>query len=424
MISSIVKVIQGWVKLRGGTDGALIGNSSDKLKTETTFSHENSLTSFGVIKQISYFSKLSITFPFDKSPLELSEVVATGGTNTWNTNTKSIDLVVSATSGSSVTLQSKKRCEYSPDKSVGLQLSINVGGLKANCERKIGQFDIDNGVYFKFNTAASVNILSKTSGTAVETSIAQSSWNIDKFDGTGKSGITIDFSKAQLYVIEYGWQGVASVKFGFYLDGTVKWCHEFKTTNVLTLPYMASANLPLKFIITNTAATASATTMSITCVIVKNYGLEDTIDGFTKAHGRISLKTASTTFTPILSFRINATNLNAIVEFLRTELYCMTVDDAQWTLILNPTLTGSTFAVTNGYLQIDEAATALTGGTVLDIGHIAQRQSSLSVSTPSLRYLNKIFGVSLAGTSDVLTIAARAQTGTADFIGSCTWREV
>ena len=32
MINSVIKIIQGIVKLRGGTDGSVIGNSTDKLK--------------------------------------------------------------------------------------------------------------------------------------------------------------------------------------------------------------------------------------------------------------------------------------------------------------------------------------------------------------------------------------------------------
>jgi hypothetical protein len=36
MIDSIVKRIQGWVKIKGGTDGTNIGNVSDSLKTKST----------------------------------------------------------------------------------------------------------------------------------------------------------------------------------------------------------------------------------------------------------------------------------------------------------------------------------------------------------------------------------------------------
>lgn len=38
MVDSVLKIIQGWVKIKGGTDGTFIGNSSDSLKTTVTSS--------------------------------------------------------------------------------------------------------------------------------------------------------------------------------------------------------------------------------------------------------------------------------------------------------------------------------------------------------------------------------------------------
>ena len=53
------------------------------------------------------------------------------------------------------------------------------------------------------------------------TKFAQANWNQDTFDGNGKSGITIDFSKFQVMVIDFLYLGGAGVRYGFVLNGVV-----------------------------------------------------------------------------------------------------------------------------------------------------------------------------------------------------------
>jgi hypothetical protein len=54
-----------------------------------------------------------------------------------------------------------------------------------------------DGIFLEVaNNIVSFRIL-KTQGTVSSLSAAQSVWNIDKLDGNGSSGLTIDFTKAQ-----------------------------------------------------------------------------------------------------------------------------------------------------------------------------------------------------------------------------------
>ena len=424
MINSVLKVIQGWVKIKGATDGTMIGNTSDRLNTDVKF-NSGHLTSFGVLKTNTSHSIFESVFNFDKQTLIWNEVVATGGTNTWNTNTNSIDILATTTSGSSVIVQSKKRIRYNPARSVLIQISANINGLKANTRRRIGQFDANNGVFFEFANTASVVVRSNTSGSIVDTAVLQSAWNIDKLDGTGASGLTVDFTKHQLFVIEYGWQGIACIRYGFYLNGSVVYCHEVSSSNVTTVPYMKTANLPIRFENTNTAATASNTTMSVTCVVVKNFGEGSDADGSIFTYVRPTVKTVSAmpTFTPVIAVRLNSANIAGIVDILKSPIYGQTADDVVWKLILNPTLTGATFAVSSGYVQIDIAATALTGGTDLVSGFTSSGRDSGLESLENFKLVNTVFGATQGGVSDVIVLAASSRTTTADVWSSITWRE-
>jgi hypothetical protein len=396
----------------------------DSLKVNSSFSPEN-LTPFGILKSDSSTSVFESIFNFDKQPLIWNEVLATGGTNTWNTTTNTIDLLSTTANGSSVIVQSKSRIRYNASRSVLVQISGNFGGLKVGCRRRIGQFDANNGLFFECSNVASVVIRSNATGSIVDTIVAQSAWNIDKLDGTGASGLTLDLTKHQLFVIEYGWQGIAAVKFGVYINGKIQFFHQFNSSNTLTIPYMKTANLPIRLENTNTTATASNTTMSVNCVAVKNFGNDTDNEGSVLTFVSPSVKTVSAmpTFTPVLSVRLNAANINAIVELLKAPIYGQTADDVVWKLILNPTLTGATFANSIGYVQIDNAATALTGGTDLVSGFTSSGKDSGLESLENFKFVNTVFGSTQAGASDVITLAASSRATTAGVWSSITWRQ-
>lgn len=80
------------------------------------------------------------------------------------------------------------------------------------------------------------------------TRIPQSSWNIDKMDGTGPSGYTLDISKMQMAYIDYTWYGAGFIRFGFRAtNGEVLYCHKIINNNVNNAAYMRSGNLPGRF---------------------------------------------------------------------------------------------------------------------------------------------------------------------------------
>jgi hypothetical protein len=80
------------------------------------------------------------------------------------------------------------------------------------------------------------------------TRVPQSSWNIDKFDGTGPSGYTLDISKMQMAYIDYTWYGAGFIRFGFRAtNGEVTYCHKIINNNVNNAAYMRSGNLPGRF---------------------------------------------------------------------------------------------------------------------------------------------------------------------------------
>jgi len=82
----------------------------------------------------------------------------------------------------------------------------------------------------------------------VDTTIPQSQFNIDRLDGTGPSGYTIDLTKMQMFYIDYSWYGAGFIRFGVRAsDGNVVYCHKIINNNINYLAYMRSGNLPGRY---------------------------------------------------------------------------------------------------------------------------------------------------------------------------------
>lgn len=132
-------------------------------------------------------------------------------------------------------------------------------------------------------STASNCVASKT----VNTRYAQSSWNIDKMDGTGHSLMTLDLTKMQMFYIDYTWYGAGAIRFGFKNSrGEVVYCHRIPNNNVNTEAYMRSGNLVARYetntmapytFLTSTLSSASTTGAVISVGDVSNFPPSGTV---------------------------------------------------------------------------------------------------------------------------------------------------
>ena len=112
-------------------------------------------------------------------------------------------------------------------------------------------------------------VVSKT----IDTKVPQSAWNIDKFNGTGPSGYTVDLSKMQMLYIDYSWYGAGFIRWGMRsANGNVSYCHKMVNNNVNTEAYFRSGNLPARYEVNSflnstslasTLASSETTTMNV-----------------------------------------------------------------------------------------------------------------------------------------------------------------
>lgn len=78
--------------------------------------------------------------------------------------------------------------------------------------------------------------------------VPQTAWNLDRCDGTGPSGYSLDLTKIQMWYIDFSWYGAGAARFGFkQQDGQIVYAHRYVHNNKQFSSYMRSGNLPAHY---------------------------------------------------------------------------------------------------------------------------------------------------------------------------------
>jgi hypothetical protein len=312
--------------------------------------------------------------------------VATSGTATFNTAQGLIDLNVTAVSGSEVVRETTKVFPYQPGKSLLVLSTFVMSSPKTNLRQRVGYYGPANGYYLQLNdTTVSFVERTSVSGSLVENPVAQSSWNVDKMDGTGPSGVTLDLTKAQILFMDLEWLGVGTVRIGFVVDGNFYVCHKFQHANIIASTYITTATLPLRYEITNTGATSGASTLKQICSTVLSEGGYD-LRGVSRSISTpittaITLASAGTYY-PIVSIRLKAANLDGVVIPTGIAALPNSAGNYSYRLVTGGTTTGGSWVSAGASSVVDYniSGTSFTGGTTALQGFFTQsNQSSSSI---------------------------------------------
>lgn len=359
------------------------------------------------------------------------------GSTTFNTNQASVSMSVTAGGVGSVVRQTYRSFPYQPGKGLlVLATFVMDASNSVNLSQRVGYFNTDNGVFFqKVDGVNSFVLRSNTSGTPSDArTVNQADWNGDPLDGTGASGYTLDLTKPQILWMDFEWLGVGSVRCGFIINGEYIVCHTFNTANVYgTTVYMTTAILPLRYEITTTTSAVAATLTQICCSVVSEGGFEQTsIDHVARRTTIFTTINTAATFYPIVSIRLASGRTGAVVLPNRVQFLPTTSQNYEVALLKNPTLTGATWAATvpsDSNVEYDVAATAISNvGTISQTDYVTSSGSAgvSQTSAPTGYNWDLQLGVSLAGVSDIYTLAVRTVSGatTGDGLGSISFYDL
>lgn len=325
---------------------------------------------------------LFATQSLDMEPLLMeSGQSGTGVAPSHNANTRMCQMSATAGSGTSW-MQSFQYSPYQPGKSQLILITGNMDTGVAGVVKDVGYFDAANGIFYRQNGASGVQFVrrSSTSGSVVDEVVNQASWNLDKLDGTGGSGYTLDPTKVFILVIDLQFLAMGRVRIGFDLGGTIIYAHQFTHANVLTVPYMQTATLPVQALLT-ASSSGNTANLYFKCAAVISEGGFDVDAGIGFSTPSVTVTAGNGTRTHLLSVRPKLT-FNGIVNRHRLlidslELLVTGNNAVLWELVVGATFSvAPTFADVNTTYSAHEYGSggtfsALTSGVVISAGYCA-----------------------------------------------------
>ena len=401
---------------------------------------------FGKLRVSNPFTLIDLKFPpsntgdvdYLKNNLQMLYNNTTGGTTAYGNS----QAVLTQTGAGTSTSQSRKYCIYQPGKSL-LCLASFVFNKSTSTSTsldyalRVGYFDDYNGVFLQYNksdTTVAFVLRSNIIGTfsqANDTVYNQAVWNVDRLDGTGNTGILVDFEKAQLLVIDLEWLSVGRLRFGFMVFGKVVYCHKINNLNELSGPYMYTANLPIRYqVVNNTTGTAVLT--QICSTVISEGGYRPSVNLFSIASPRQTILPTNEYSVLVLTGNQNYYHNEVVIRSV--SIYVSTSDTIKYRVRLYlPEDSPGTFSYTDvATTSVVEYATpnSITvagSSTVLDQGYVLSKSSIVSTENVSDVIINNNSITSSINNGTigwiVLTLQSVSVSGSYDAAVSFNWSE-
>lgn len=344
------------VKMTIGADGVNDGDVcttnplpvvlSATSETPITFADSAQLGSFGWLRTADPNYVFDAQLTYDLAPLLFEKVTnGTGATVTHNAPNRYADIAfANTTTGGKAYLQQYEHNRYQPGRSQAVLITGNFVEHKPNVLKflKYGEGVGGNGVALESNgTGFQVTLYSTT--TVGDRTILQADWNVDKLDGTGASGYTLDVTKGVIFFIDAQALYYGRVRCGVDIDGQVIIFHVFNNANNLAPTYVATFNCPISAGMTCTGTVS--TTMQYTCCSVISEGGQEDIHGYNfNVEGTATA--GNETRAHLLSVRPKAL-FNSIVnrtKFVLSGVQLIVTGNAsvKWELVLGQAISGTT----------------------------------------------------------------------------------
>lgn len=384
------------------------------------------------------FTLADYEFRYDLNPMMWDDISTGAGAVTHLPNESSFRLNSGTTDTDKAIFQSRRYHRYQAGKAGKVVLTAVVGEAQANVIKRWGFFDDNNGLFFQQDGDGtfSVNIRTSTSGSPVNTKVAQSSFNVDTVDGNGSSGFTLDLSKGNIFEINFQWLGTGSVSFNMITgEGEKVLLHRFENSNALTKVYMTTANLPIRYEVENSGTPGSDGLMTGICSSVVASGGENPPEMQFGWGNTSAVTTASAAETHVISFRPKLTFnsiTNRMVMLPKNFHMASDLGSCLFRIYLNSTLTTPSWTSVDAESGMEYDVTGTLSAVGEPMGCIPILSSSgasgaVSRSATGIAGLRQLALTTSAdaSTSDIITVTVTRLTSTNVTAMACmSWGEV
>lgn len=366
----------------------------------------------------------------DKLPLFFDDVTIGGGLSTYSVGNSATSMEV-FNNNDAVIRQTYRRFNYQSGKSYLVFNTFDRFEPQTDVIKRVGYFNTNivtpydsdkDGVYLESSDVVYI-VIEKTG--SIVSKIAQSAWNVDKLDGTGPSGITVDWSKGQVFVFDLLWLGKAGVRFYLEISNKLILFHLENFANVRESVYISSPNHSIRYEI---RSTGGAGKISHVCSSVNIEGARNNLGailGFNVGEIGLNFMSGGTNYMA-LALRLKANHVDTSLDILVFSILGTTPDNFLWELLLNPTVTGLVDGDFSS--EIGEAVEIATGGTsrpitdkgnIIDNGYVSQKDQSRNTIENAIR-----LGMSISGLRDVFVLSITPLSNNLTVFPAITIREV
>lgn len=421
------------------------GNQTTEV---TVIPSERSLDSFFRTKVSNPITQFDVHNVGQLNTYQIADKTTGSGAITYNPNAAVATMSVT-TSGDSVVRQTRQRGIYQPGKSLQILMTGRLDTSPGNASTvttEIGYGDNNDGFFFRrVDGVTYVVKRAYITGSVVETAVAQSSWNMDRVDGTGNSGNNVNWLFSQIFYFDVEWLGVGRVRMGMFIAGAPIVVHEFRHSNLVEGTYTSRASLPVRYSISSTGGAGSMA--NICCTVISDGGYNPGGRQFGYLRDNANSSTIGTSWEPLMSLRIRPSETTGSFRpFRKTLILPKQITIASTTGanlafrviiyrgVSNPTTilapTGGDAAPSwvspndSAAGQVDITANSTTvntaTGAILITGYVSKASDFAGIDLSA----NNIFvGTDVDGNSDLLVLLVQTLGGNEAVFSSITWQE-
>ncbi len=341
---------------------------------------EAMIAGFG--EQITGFKRPDIltVFNYFINPNQVKTTSSTGSFSITSDNSR-LKLTAGISGVGSAVVESLDNIVYRPGFDCYIVVTAAYGEDLPGTTQEFGPHDDING-YGLALIGGQLAAKHYRGGSVISTTLANN-FNLDKLDGTGLSGFTVNPQAINIYRISYGYLGVFPVTFEIYAGHKIGWVpfHNIDVTGIDNSLIIEDPYLPIRFDVTSDGINEiSMFSGSWDGGVIAGPINNRLSDGFT-VDNLISALNGGNVVKPLMSIRNVVTfksKLNKIVTDLRT--VSASVDGNKLhslCLFLNATLTDESFVSvdTSSIMLVDKVATAITGGRLLKVFNLGRVDS-------------------------------------------------
>lgn len=360
----------------------------DSISQNSTALTDINRDPYGDIRIVQKTSCIELKSCFGLS--KLRDIAITSGTGTVTNTPGDSEYKLRAVGPNSVaTLKSAERGRYVSGYGAEAGIGIRLGAtLNSDVTAMWGLYDGTDGFIYRV-TGSNIEIVIRRNG--VETVFPRSVWNVDRVDGSGPSGITLDLTKGNVFNIQFSWYGYGIIDFRVvatnkHNEQRFVSLHRYTP---LTNTSVQNPNLPIYAGLTHNNLLSALTTSDLFVA-----GRQYSIIGQYKALKRINCAyvtnfsvSSTTIFLPVLSIRRKAGYLGNGVRIVSADLLPTSTNQIIQVRV-GGTLNNTIFTNINDQLveetciEMNTTATTITGGFVIWTGIIAStRNNSTFIDT-------------------------------------------